>query len=120
MFQVVENLARNAIQAMPEGGTLRLSSRVVGENWVLCVSDAGPGIPPELQETIFEPLVTTKRTGTGLGLALCKRIVDAHGGTIAVSSRPGQGATFTVELPLSEKPEISPIRGQGDDESLAS
>lgn len=104
MFQVLENLIRNAIQAMPEGGRVRICTRREGAHCVVLVSDSGPGIPPEMQATVFEPLVTTKSTGTGLGLALCKRIVDAHGGRISVHSQPGEGATFRIDLPL-EAPE---------------
>jgi signal transduction histidine kinase len=100
LFQVLENLIRNAFQAMPEGGEVRVSSLVNCETCCLLVSDTGPGIPEDLHAAIFEPLVTTKSTGTGLGLALSKRIIDAHGGAIWVESRPGHGATFHVELPL--------------------
>jgi signal transduction histidine kinase len=107
LFQVIENLTRNAVQAMPEGGGLSLSSSVSPECWILQISDTGPGIPPELQASVFEPLVTTKATGTGLGLALCKRIVDAHGGALILESRPREGTTFRMELPL-HVPEAQP------------
>jgi signal transduction histidine kinase len=100
LFQVLENLIRNAVQAMPEGGSVRVSTQADTDVCRIRVSDTGPGIPEEMQESVFEPLVTTKTTGTGLGLALCKRIIDAHGGRISVESRPGEGATFEVELPL--------------------
>lgn len=99
LFQVLENLIRNAIQAMPEGGAVRVATRFEPEGVVLQVADSGPGIAEELRATIFEPLVTTKSTGTGLGLALCKRIVDAHGGEISVASEPGRGTAFTIRLP---------------------
>lgn len=101
MFQVLENLIKNAVQAMPEGGQVRVSTKRVDAGCRIRVSDTGPGIPPELLDTVFEPLVTTKRTGTGIGLALCKRIVDAHGGCLTVESRVGEGATFQIDLPLS-------------------
>lgn len=100
MFQVLENLIKNAVQAMPQGGLVRVTTEVRGESCRIRVSDTGPGIPPEMLDTVFEPLVTTKRGGTGIGLALCKRIVDAHGGTLSVQSRPGEGATFQIDLPL--------------------
>lgn len=100
LFQVLENLVRNAIQAMPEGGEVRLSSEANCEKLHLRVADNGPGIPLDVQERIFEPLVTSKSTGTGLGLALAKRIVEAHHGQIHLTSRPGDGACFDIELPL--------------------
>jgi signal transduction histidine kinase len=100
LFQVVENLVRNAIQAMPDGGVVCISTHLRPDAWLLCVSDTGAGIPAEVQATIFEPLVSTKSTGTGLGLALAQRIVDAHNGRIWVDSRPGQGASFWIEMPL--------------------
>jgi two-component system NtrC family sensor kinase len=64
--------------------------------------DSGPGISPEHLERLFEPFFTTKPHGLGLGLAICYEIVQQHGGQITVDSQPGQGATFTVELPLVE------------------
>ena len=102
VFQVLDNLIRNAVQAMTQRGRLRITAIQSGKWCDLSISDSGPGIPPELRESIFEPLVTTKATGTGLGLALCKRIVDAHGGEIHVQSTPGEGATFYIRLPLAE------------------
>jgi signal transduction histidine kinase len=110
LFQVLENLVRNAIQAMPEGGEVRLSSRANCEYCHVRVSDTGPGIPEEAQEKIWEPLVTGKSTGTGIGLALARRIIEAHHGHIRLESRPGQGALFDIELPSAEtkNPETPP------------
>jgi signal transduction histidine kinase len=104
IFQVVENLIRNALQAMAEGGELRVATRHDAEACRLRISDTGAGIPPDLMPHIFEPLVTSKSSGTGLGLALCKRIVDAHGGQITVESGEKQGTTFCLELPLEVDP----------------
>jgi signal transduction histidine kinase len=100
LLQVLHNLVKNALEAMPEGGTLTLRARRDGEAVRFEVADTGPGLAPELQARIFEPWVTTKPGGTGLGLAIAARIVEEHGGRIEVASRPGKGATFTVRLPL--------------------
>ena len=95
----------NAFQSMPHGGRLRVRARtlaVEGERWLsLAVSDTGPGISADVIDRIFEPFVTTRATGAGLGLAVAKRIVDGHGGVIDVHSEPGKGATFTLRLPLA-------------------
>ncbi|MBM3128441.1 MAG: hypothetical protein FJ009_07355 [Chloroflexi bacterium] len=102
---VFSNLIRNAAQAMPEGGTLTISgqrSAVSGQppTIEIRVRDTGGGIAPEIAEKIFQPMFTTKSRGLGLGLALCKMIVEAHDGVIAVKSIVGQGTTFVITLPL--------------------
>jgi signal transduction histidine kinase len=95
------NIASNASDAMEPGGTLTLSVSHVEDHVEFCLSDTGPGIPPEIQDSLFEPFVTHgKPSGTGLGLAIAKKAIEDHGGTIMVKSRPGQGATFVVHLPL--------------------
>lgn len=101
--QVVLNLLTNAVDAMPSGGSLRIATSREGEAAVLRVADSGPGIAPDSRERIFEPFFTTKDSGggTGLGLAVCRQIVDTHGGTIQVTDAPGGGAAFEVRLPLS-------------------
>jgi two-component system, NtrC family, sensor histidine kinase HydH len=104
--QAFTNLLLNACEAMGEqGGELRirihpaLSERgAVGEVAVE-IQDTGPGVPPELKEQIFNPFVTTKKTGVGLGLAIVSKIVDAHGGTLTMASSPGQGACFLLTFP---------------------
>jgi len=105
LSQVVLNLALNARDAMPKGGSLQLVTRLDSKRaWVeLEVRDTGVGIHPDDLERIFEPLFTRgKATGTGLGLALVRRIVDGAGGEIAVSSRVGCGTVFRVTLPVSD------------------
>ena len=104
MLQVLLNLVRNATEAMPRGGTLRLSARREGAEVLVSVSDTGPGIPPQDLPRVFEPYFTTKAGGTGLGLAIAERIVSEHGGRIEAASSPGQGATFTVHLPAITGP----------------
>jgi two-component system CheB/CheR fusion protein len=93
------NLVRNAIEAMPHGGTLTLRGRRQGTTVSLEVGDTGVGIPPEQTTQIFEPLYTTKPGGTGLGLYIVQEVVAAHGGQVVVQSVVGQGSTFTITLP---------------------
>ena len=100
MEQALTNLVLNAVEAMPTGGTLSLGL-AASDRWLtITVSDTGPGIPPEIQRRIFEPFFTTKARGTGLGLAVARRVIEEHGGTIALISETGKGATFTIKLPL--------------------
>lgn len=96
--QAVTNLVRNAIEAMPEGGTLTVGVRHDDGSVILEVADTGPGVAPEDAERIFEPFHTTKTTGTGLGLALAREIVQEHGGSLRCVSR-ARGAAFVLTLP---------------------
>jgi PAS domain S-box-containing protein len=93
------NLVQNAMEAMPQDGTLTLRGRRQGATVSLDVGDTGVGIPPEQTTQIFEPLHTTKPGGTGLGLYIVQEVVAAHGGQVAVQSVVGQGSTFTITLP---------------------
>lgn len=103
--QVLVNLLRNAVDALrsePKRDVPRLtiSTRQGEDGWVeFSVTDNGPGIAPNLAERIFEPFMTTKPKGMGMGLSVCRRLVESHGGTIKAESEPGAGATFTVRLP---------------------
>jgi two-component system sensor histidine kinase HydH len=101
--QAFLNLVLNALQAMPDGGTLTISGRV--EEQTLCIrfADTGQGIPSERLAQVFDPFFTTRPDGTGLGLAITERIVRAHGGRIEVASEEGVGTTFTVRFPLQGK-----------------
>jgi len=101
--RVFVNLIRNAVEAMPKGGTLTIKSFRRGGKVVLTVSDTGIGMTKEVLEKLWTPLFTTKAKGMGFGLAICKRFVEAHGGTITVESIPGKGTTFTVTVPLEPK-----------------
>ena len=97
--QVLLNLCKNAAEAMPTGGTLRLRAQCAQGQVHIEVSDTGAGIPEGMN--IFEPFTTTKAEGTGLGLAIVQQIIAAHSGTLRYTSTLGQGTTFTVVLPLS-------------------
>ena len=101
--QAFLNFVLNALQVMPDGGKLTIKG-VAEQNLVRVVfADTGPGIPEELQGRVFNPFYTTRQEGTGLGLAITHRIIDAHGGKILLESRPGEGAMFTVKLPIHKK-----------------
>jgi two-component system NtrC family sensor kinase len=98
--QVVFNLVLNAIDATGKGGRIGVSAWAgVGGGVTLTVADDGVGIDPAHRERLFRPYFTTKKHGTGLGLFVIRRIVEAHGGEVGVVSEPGKGTTFTVELP---------------------
>ncbi len=100
--QVLENLARNARQAMPEGGPLELQTRLDADRVVLDVIDGGRGIPEATRERMFEAFFSTSPGGSGLGLPTVRRIVEAHGGSITCESEVGQGTRFTVSLPPAD------------------
>ncbi len=100
MRQVLLNLLLNALEATPDGGEVRVSLSRVGAWALLKVEDTGKGIPREYLDRIFDPFFTTKERGTGLGLALVYRMVEAHGGTVQVESDE-KGARFTVRLPMA-------------------
>ncbi len=101
--QVLLNLCKNAAEAMPQGGTLTVRAHNSGGQVHLEVSDTGVGIPARVD--IFEPFITTKPQGTGLGLTIVRQIVSAHKGTLTYRSAPGEGTTFTVALPVSQNAE---------------
>ncbi len=101
MRQVFTNIIANASQAMPEGGRLTIRARGGGNSVIIEFEDTGCGIPQDNLKKIFDPLFTTKAKGIGLGLSVCKSIVERHGGSIGVASETGKGATFTITLPAS-------------------
>ena len=99
MLQAVLNLLLNAIQAMPDGGTLSVSAHAVRDRLELRVADTGPGIPREDLDRVFDPYFTTRNQGTGLGLATVRTVVEAHGGRVRIASEPGRGTEVTLDLP---------------------
>jgi len=112
--QALGNLVRNALEAMPDGGELTVRVRPdniesggaagVGARMIeICVQDTGPGIPPEDIDRIFIPFFSRKEGGTGLGLALVQKTILALGGRVWVENREGEGACFTIRLPLTER-----------------
>ena len=100
--QAVDNLLRNAIDASPDGGRVRLGARRDGPDHVIEVADQGPGIPADLVPKIFDLYFTTKADGTGVGLAVTHQIVEAHQGRIDVESSPGAGTRMSVRIPAGQ------------------
>ena len=106
--RAVHNLCRNAIEAMDKGGVLTLKGKLDGKDLLIAVSDNGPGIPPAIEDRLFQSFVTLgKDGGTGLGLAIVKKIVEEHGGTVTVKSS-SRGATFELRLPQPQLPQSKP------------
>jgi len=97
----IVNLLRNARDACEEGGEVLLSSRGVGDEVLIQITDSGAGMEPSVVERAFQPYFSTKKGGTGLGLALARRIVEEHGGSMDVSSEPGKGTQFSLRFPMS-------------------
>jgi hypothetical protein len=114
--QVLFNVIINAIQAMKEGGTLTILTDSIskdGQKFVrVLISDTGKGIPPGDLEKIFVPFFTTKTQGTGLGLPICKKLIEQNGGNLSVTSRIGEGTTFIIELPATD---MQPMNGKEGD-----
>jgi len=99
--QIFWNLARNSLRAMPQGGTLRVAGRLAGSAYRIEVEDTGRGMTPEERARLFQPFKSFFDSGTGLGMAIVYRIVQEHGGRLAVDSRPSGGTRITVELPAA-------------------
>ncbi len=99
----LNNIVSNAFEAMPSGGTLRIRAEIGARELMLSFTDSGIGVEPDRLEKIFEPYVTSKLGGLGLGLALTRKIIEEHGGRVQFSSTPGVGSTFTLALPLAEE-----------------
>ena len=99
LHRALSNLVLNAMDAMPNGGTLTLRTREENGKVAIAVSDTGSGLTLEECERIFTPYYTSKQHGTGLGLAIVQSVVSDHGGRISVQSEPGKGTSFVIELP---------------------
>jgi len=105
MTRAVLNVLINALEICPEGGRVRLFSRIVDAACEIDIRDDGPGIPDEALERVFDPYFTTKTTGTGLGLSITRGIVEEHQGTIVITSSEGRGCQVLITLPINqEKP----------------
>ncbi len=102
--QVVLNLVINALDAMPEGGQLTLSAAIADSALRVSVQDSGPGIPAEIQRSVFQPYFSTKTKGSGMGLALSEKLVGQHGGRIEYRTGP-EGTTFEIAIPLEQRSE---------------
>jgi two-component system, NtrC family, sensor histidine kinase AtoS len=105
--QILTNLVDNAIQAMPDGGSLHISARTEGDAAVITVEDSGEGVDPDLVERFFEPFFTTRSEGTGLGLAIVRRLTEGHGGQISIENGRSGGAIVTVRLPIEPTRELA-------------
>lgn len=101
IYQAVNNLIKNSLEAITDRGTMRINGKIEGEHLLITIEDTGPGIEPEVLERIFDPFFTTKgKKGTGLGMSIVKTIAEAHRGTIECRSEVKKGATFILRLPL--------------------
>ena len=107
LHRAISNLVLNAVEAMPQGGTLSLRTRDEEGRLLIEIADTGPGMTAEECQQVFTPYYTNKKNGSGLGLAIVQSIVSDHGGRIRVQSAPGRGTTFLVELPRTLTPEYS-------------
>ena len=118
MFQVFANVAKNAVDAMPQGGTISVRARIASGRVTIELSDTGTGIPEEIRERIFEPFFTTKEVGkgTGLGLPICQRIVERLGGTLTIESEIGRGSKVLIDLPARTAP-FAAARDHGNERS---
>ena len=103
--QVFINIIKNAIEAMPNGGILRIEAKQRQDSILICITDEGCGIPKERMATLGEPFYSTKEKGTGLGLMVSFKIVEAHGGEMKIHSEEGKGTTVCLLFPISPKQE---------------
>ncbi len=113
--QAVLNIVINGVQAMPEGGELRLSLKREPDTVLLTIRDQGPGIPTDIRDKVFNLYFTTKKGGSGIGLAMAYRVVQLHHGSLEFTSVAGHGTTFYLRFPLAEPAKGEPSRVQSED-----
>jgi len=113
--QAVLNIVINGVQAMPDGGELRLSLRREPESVLLTICDQGQGIPTDIRDKVFNLYFTTKKGGSGIGLAMAYRVVQLHHGSLEFTSIAGHGTTFYLRFPLAEITKGEPTRVQSED-----
>ena len=114
LANAVENLVRNAFEAMQRGGTLTLRTKLDGTGVAISVEDTGEGMNARTRERAFDDFYTTKAAGSGLGLAFVRRVVEAHGGEVVLTSHEGRGTTVTLRLPVSDAPAEAPGPGEAE------
>ena len=110
--RVLDNLIRNAFEAMPDGGKLTVETKREADHFIIKITDTGVGIPEENFQNLFKPFYTTKSKGLGLGLAYSMKAVESHNGTIVVESQVGKGTTFTIKIPLNQTLEAKEATNQ--------
>jgi signal transduction histidine kinase len=98
MDRILTNLFNNALQAMPQGGILTIDASKTCHQIILTIADTGVGISPEILPRIFQPLMTTKSKGMGIGLVVCKRLLEAQGAEIKIESEPGLGTVVIIKI----------------------
>lgn len=113
--RVIDNLIRNAVQAMPKGGSLVIDVESHNDEISVEVEDSGPGILPEVAKNLFKPFKTTKEGGTGLGLYICKQIIEAHGGSISYYTIVGKGTSFKIVLPINTPKSVTEAEKQSEE-----
>ena len=113
LWQAILNLVRNALEAMPRGGDLRVTTRASAAEVACTITDTGAGMSPEVQAEMFRPFFSTKPAGTGLGMPFVRQVVVEHAGTLECRSEPGRGTTMTIRLPAASLPGIEPAGHAG-------
>src|SRR5579864_3375996 len=119
--QAVLNIVINGVQSMPQGGNLRIATRREGDSAIVTVRDEGGGIPADIRDKVFNLYFTTKKGGSGIGLAMAYRVVQLHHGSVEFTSVPGRGTTFYLRFPLVDSAPVSetPVAASGDSLSEA-